>query len=414
MKLRNLSLLVALTALCPLAPVGKAAAEDLSAKQSSAAGQRQIMVMLDLGAEHYRPGADYGGAYGNAMGEKARLRLARSIAREHGLTLVESWPMELIGVDCVVMAINDGRSVDAVMAELKAVRGVSWTQALNEFRVQGSSERSYNDRLYRAQPSSQSWNLASLHRVSTGRGVTIAIVDSRIDTRHPDLVGQIASAQDFVAKGRVFPERHGTGIAGIIAARPGNSVGIAGVAPGAKVLGLRACWERSPGGATVCDSLSLAKALNFAIRNRADVLNMSLTGPRDRLLQTLIGLGLSRGMTVVAAVDESNPDASFPATIAGVIPVADERLSARWRGVYIAPGLDVPTTEPNGNYGLVSGSSYAAAHVSGLAALVRQLSGGRSARPLGTAWLGPRGTINACAAIARVSSLNERSCQTHD
>lgn len=374
-------------------------------------GPRQVMVMLKLGADHLQPGSDYGGDYGPAMSEKARLRLARRIAREHGLRVIESWPMQRIGVDCVIMDIPDGRSADAVATELTAVSGVAWSQPLNEFEMQGSGvPQSYNDRLYRAQPSSSRWHLASLHRFATGRGVTIAIVDSRIDQSHPDLAGRIASSPDFTPVKDRTAESHGTGVAGIIAARANNSLGIAGIAPDARVLGLRACWERPHGGSTVCDSLSLAKALNYALETHADVINMSLTGPHDRLLATLISMAIAHGSTVVAAVDERRPEASFPALVDGVIPVADERLSARGAGVYIAPGLDVPTTEPEGKWSLVSGSSYAAAHVSGLAALVRQLSGNHITNAQANSILGPRGPIDACAAIARLSRLDATAC----
>jgi subtilisin family serine protease len=119
-------------------------------------------------------------------------------------------------------------------------------------------------------------------------------------------------------------------------------------------------------------------------------------------------------MTVVAAVDQAHPDASFPSSIDGVLPVADERLSARAGSVYIAPGLDIPTTEPEGTWSLVNGSSYAAAHVSGLAALLRQASGhqglGRSARSA----MGSHGLIDACAALARVSALDAEVCRTRN
>jgi subtilisin family serine protease len=132
------------------------------------------------------------------------------------------------------------------------------------------------------------------------------------------------------------------------------------------------------------------------------------------LLATLIGLGVSRGMTIVAAVDQGHPDHSFPSSVTGVLPVADERLSLRGAGVYIAPGRDIPTTEPEGKWSLVSGSSYAAAHVSGLAALLRQLSPGRGAGLSATAAMGPRGLIDACAAVARVSALDAQACRLRD
>jgi subtilisin family serine protease len=253
-----------------------------------------------------------------------------------------------------------------------------------------------------------------MHRMATGKGVTIAIVDSRIDTTHPDLVGQIAASQDFVSPIRPLAERHGTGVAGIIGARANNALGIAGVSPGARILGLRACWERPYGGDTVCDSLSLAKSLTYALENRANIINLSLTGPPDRLLQSLIALGLQRGITIVAAVDGANPQSSFPAFVAGVIPVAAQRLSAGGPAVYIAPGDDVPTTEPEGKWSIVSGSSFAAAHISGLAALLRQLSGqvpGSARNQSVASMLGPRGMVDACAAIGRVSPLDVPACE---
>ena len=402
--IRSLALLAALLLAFGAAATAVAAEAPVPA---DAAGTRRVMVMLRLGAEHYRAGGDYGGAYGDAMGEQARLRLARRIAREHGLNVVEAWPMQLVGVDCVVMEIRDGRSPDAVAAELTALPGVAWSQPLNEFHMQAAAPApAYNDRLAAAQP----WHLAPLHKLATGKGETIAIIDSRIDTTHPDLAGQIATMRDFTPPGRAAPERHGTGVAGIIGARAGNGMGIAGVAPGARILGLRACWERPYGGTTVCDTLSLAKALTFAIENRADVINLSLTGPQDRLLEGLIGLGLARGATIVAAVDAQNPRTSFPAFVPGVVPVAAARLSGGEPPVYIAPGQDVPTTEPEGKWSVVSGSSFAAAHVSGLAALLRQLS--RSGRGAASAvLLGPRGVIDACALVGRTARLDVSSCE---
>jgi subtilisin family serine protease len=367
--------------------------------------------MLRLGAEHFRAGSSYGGNYGDDLGQAARLRIGRKIAREHHLKLVDSWPMQMIGVDCLIMTVNDGRTAQQVADELTTIQGVAWSQPLNEFEMQGAAPSAYNDRLSAAQPATSSWHLASLHRYATGHGQTIAIVDSRIDISHPDFAGQVMRVENFVPGNLGLAERHGTGVAGIIAARANNGVGIAGVAPGAHILGLRACWELTVGGSTVCDSLSLARALTFALERHVDVINLSLSGPSDRLIATLIGLGVSRGMTIVAAVDQGHPDHSFPSSIAGVVPVADERLSLRGAGVYIAPGQDIPTTEPEGKWSLVSGSSYAAAHVSGLAALLRQLSSKRGAGLSATAAMGPRGLIDACAAVARVSALDAQACR---
>jgi subtilisin family serine protease len=251
--------------------------------------------------------------------------------------------------------------------------------------------------------------------MATGRGQTVAVIDSRVDRGHPDLIGQVSSQEDFVSAHLSQAERHGTGVAGIIAARANNMAGIVGVAPDARIMALRACWERPDRSqparsVTVCDSLSLAKALVFAIEHRAGVINLSLSGPQDRLIQTLVETGLARGITVVAAIDPARPGASFPAHVPGVIAVDDERLSAKEPGVYIAPGLDIPTTEPGGRWSLVNGTSFAAAHVSGLAALLRQVSAPGDARAAGHAF-GVAGTLDACALLARRARRSEDGCR---
>lgn len=387
------------------------AAHGQAPTRSARDDDRRIMVMIGLAPEHFRSGGDYSGGYGDPAGQAIRLRLAHKIARAHRLRILENWPMQMIGVDCVIMAIEDDRSPTSVAEAISKLPGVEWSQPLNRFETQ-SGPAAYNDNLYRAQPAASRWQLADLHRFATGRGVTIAIIDSRIDTAHPDLVGQRIEIEDFVPGNRRAAERHGTGIAGIIAARPNNRMGIAGIAPAARILGLRACWERSLGGATICDSLTLAKALSAALDRHADIINLSLTGPRDRLLSTLIGIGVARGMTVVAAVDAANPDASFPASVQGVIRVGNERMAGLGGTLFLAPGVDIPTTEPHATWGLVSGSSFATAHVSALVALLKQLAG-HASMPM-TPALGPAGAIDACAAISRRSALDPGSCRRRD
>ena len=411
LRLAVLALAIALTL-----PGVAAAAAAPAAAAAADSDDRHILVMLKLGADHYRAGADYaGGSYGDAVGQATRVRAAQRIAKAYGLKLVENWPMAIIGIDCVVMEVPPGRAIAAVTAALSALPEVAWSQPVNRFHVEGGAgslkptASSPNDQLYQAQPATRQWQLDRLHDVATGRGITIAVIDSRIDARHPDLAGQISTSQNFTSAAGAGAERHGTGVAGIIAARANTSVGIVGVAPGARVMGLRACWERA-GGGTVCDSLSLAKALSFAIERHANVINLSLSGPDDRLIATLIELGIARGADVIAAVDPTRADMGFPASVPGVIAVAGKGLSGTRRQVYIAPGADVPTTEPGGRWYLVSGSSYAAAHVSGLAALIQQANRNTRARVATSVALGGRGEIDACAAVMRASALAEGGC----
>ncbi len=368
----------------------------------AAAGQSRILVLLRLAPEHYRLNSDYGGGYGDDAMRVARNRLAKRIARHYKLTLVDNWPMRLLGLDCFIMSVPPGESPEAAAAQVSRDAGVAWSQPMHLFHVQGEAP-SHNDPLFEAQPAAHEWRLADLHQLATGRGVKVAVIDSRIDTSHPDLAGQFSVVQDFAPEHGSAAEQHGTGVAGIIAAKADNRLGIAGVAPRAQLMGLRACWQTSgrstTAPATVCDSLSLAKALHFAIEHDAQVINLSLSGPRDPLLGKLIEVGLARGAVVVAAFDRSQPDGGFPASQPGVIAVADESLAGAPSKVYTAPGRDIPTTEPGGRWYLVNGSSYAAAHVSGLVALLRerraQTGGGLtlvSARAEG-------GAIDACATL---------------
>ena len=364
---------------------------------------RNVLVMLDMRPEHYRANAGYSGAYGSAMAQAARTRLARRIERRHELELVESWPMPLLGVDCFVMRIPEGVSRDQIVARLNLDKDVQWSQPLETFHSMAAAVPP-DDPLFRAQPVASQWHLAALHRVATGRGVKVAVIDSQVEATHPDLIGQVATARDFVSQRRRTGERHGTNIAGVIGAASGNSQGIVGVAPDARLLALRACQES--GGGTVrgaaCQSLAVAKALHFAIESNADVINLSLSGPHDRLLDALIKIGLDRNIAIVASFDPDLPDGGFPASRTGVFAIADDALPSVPSFVYKAPGRDIPTTMPGGSWGLVSGNSFATAHVSGLLALLLQHHGASSNLPRLSRTR--QGVVDACASLESAHS----------
>src|SRR5258708_17645500 len=169
-----------------------------------------------------------------------------------------------------------------------------------------------------------------------------------LDKPHTGQAGTGQSSEYFVTGRSDEPEQHGAGVAGIIAARADNGLGIVGVAPRARLLALRACWQEpaqpSNSPATVCDSLGLAEALHFAIDHNAQVINLSLSGPPDRLLGGLLDAALARGITVVGAFDRALPGGGFPASHAGVVAVIDESPDAAPRGGFGAPVRDVPTT----------------------------------------------------------------------
>ncbi len=378
-----------------------------SAARQDADPDHRVLVMLAMAPDHFRAGSGYGGGYGDLADRTTRMRTARRIARAHKLRVVDDWPMPLLAIDCFVIAIPDTRTPAQVTAELAGEKDISWSQPLGLFHGQGTVS-GVVDPMLAAQPAEKYWRLDRLHHLATGKGVSVAVIDSGIDQAHPDLKGQVRIARDFVGTGSTA-ERHGTGVAGVIAARSDDGIGIAGVAPAATLIGLRACRDTggpAAGAATLCDSLSLAKALQFALEHHAAIINLSLTGPQDILLGRLIAIGLADGVSVVAAVDPARRDGGFPASIAGVIAVAAQPVAEAATGPYGAPGRDIPTTGPGGKWLLVNGNSFAAAHVSGLIALARERSPHRDpeiARAAG-------GMIDACRTVACQPAARDSRC----
>jgi hypothetical protein len=386
------------------------AAIPLARADPAPAPPRQVLVLLRIPPEHAGPAASYGAGYDESAGRAARRRIAGQLARSHGLTLVDDWPMPLLGLDCFIMAVPEGRSPAEEASRLSRDSGVAWSEPVSLFRAQGV-EPIHTDPLFRVQPAARQWRLAALHEMATGRNIRVAVIDSQIEADHPDLLGQVETSRDFVGGGPASGEAHGTGVAGVIAARADNGVGIVGVAPGVRLLALRACWPATSGTETDCDSLRLAEALHFAIEHGARVINLSLSGPVDPLLARLIDVALERGVTVVGAVDPALPGGGFPASHPGVVAVSDESTAGVTGVVFTAPGHDVPTTQPNGKWFLVNGGSYSAAHVSGLFALMRE----REPRARTAAWLvtrrpGAGGAIDACASLIQASGPCACAC----
>jgi len=408
-------LFACLLALCALACVGmRASAGPPDPHADAKPAAHQVLVMLRMPSPHFRPDGAYGGGYTDDGTRAARRRVARELAATYGLRVVDDWPMPAIGIDCFVMEeAQAGRAgpVDRLLDALAHDPRVEWAQSIQEYRGLDAG-----DPLLPVQPAARAWQLTALHRASTGRGVTVAVVDSGIDEKHPDLAGQVKLRRNFVDTYPDAAEAHGTAVAGIIAAREGNGLGIAGIAPDARLLALRACWE-TEGPPARCNSFTLGKAINFALMSDARVINMSLGGPRDRLLQALLDAALARGVTLVGAADPNQPDGGFPASHPGVIAVASDTQHAPPPGSLRAPGTDVPTSLPGARWGMVSGSSYAAAHVAGLAALMLQVrpetpparlkadlaSGARIVPAVLASGPGQAGSIDACAAVARAA-----------
>jgi subtilisin family serine protease len=308
---------------------------------------------------------DYDAAIGYAVSPAAR-REVQALASAHGLTQVDAWPIGVLGLHCVVFKLPAGVAPDDMLRQLQRDSRVESVQPLNAFHTLSTN----NDPYRGLQRNLDAMQVEQAHEWSRGENVRIAVIDTGIDARHPDLAGRVILQRNFVDESAPTPgEQHGTAVAGIIAALDNNREGIAGVAPAASVVGLKACWPQDgASAAAVCNTFTLAKALVAAVEAKSDVVNLSLAGPADPLLRRLVDYGAKRGIIYVGALPPG--ERGFPCNVAGVICVGS---AGRWSDgpQLFAPGDEVLTLIPAGRYDFLSGSSLAAASVSASVALLR-------------------------------------------
>lgn len=296
------------------------------------------------------------------------LTQSRSIATTYKLREITGWPIGMLGVHCLVYELADGADREATLQRLQRDQRVESAQPLHSFQtlMKPSSEP------YRPlQRNLDLLNVSEAHRWSRGEGVRIGIVDTGVDISHPDLDGRIADHRDFVSASErgMVAEKHGTTVAGLIGASDRNALGIVGIAPAARLYALRACWSEPDRDDARCNTLTLAKALVAAIEAKTDIVNLSLGGPADPLLTRIVQRGIDRGIVFVGAAPANASD-RFPTSISDVIVVAGLKEQRAADAMLFAPSEDVLTLAPNGTYDFLSGSSLAAASVSGGIALL--------------------------------------------
>jgi hypothetical protein len=297
-------------------------------------------------------------------------RRAARIARQYDLSLIEQWPLRNLAVHCFVIAPPDANT----LARLQADKRVRWIQPFNEFETMTEPAAP------RALPGDAQNALARFLAAvpERGAGVRIAVVDTDIDRTHPDLRDAMLHRANFAGR-RGMPEKeaHGTAVVGLIAASPATREGLQGLAHEAAVHLLRGCWQQDGRGR--CNTLTLALALDAAIDLQPQVLNLSLSGRADPVLQALVERLVADGTLVVAAYDERRaPAERFPAPRDGVLYAYGASASAPRspRAMTVAhaksPVLRAPrdalSLAPMAGYELVSGHSIAAPQVSALAA----------------------------------------------
>jgi subtilisin family serine protease len=219
-------------------------------------------------------------------------------------------------------------------------------------------------------------DLGDVHLLSTGRGAKIAIIDTGIDASHPDFDGAAFESFDALGGAKPEPGTHGTAVAGIIAAR-GT---MRGVAPAATLMSIRAFPSDKSKEPQMTTSFVLLKAMDWSLAHGARVINLSLAGPRDPLMEKAVAAAAAKGVIMIAAAGNNGDKAppAFPAAYADVIAVTaidarDQLYTRANHGAYIAvaaPGVDVLALARGKGHDLQSGTSFAAAHVSGIVALM--------------------------------------------
>jgi subtilisin family serine protease len=206
-----------------------------------------------------------------------------------------------------------------------------------------------------------------------GANVTVAVIDSGIDTSHPELANSISDNFDALGS-KEGPHVHGTGIAGAIV----SHARLMGSAPEARIIAIRA-FGGTTGGAE-SSSYVILKSLNYAAEHGAQIVNMSFAGPKDAVIDRAIAATAARGLVLIAAAGNSGAKSPplYPAANPNVIAVgatdAQDRLffaSNRGRHIALAaPGVDIFLPAPDSKYQMTSGTSFSAAYVSGVAALL--------------------------------------------
>ncbi len=352
------------------------------------------------------------------------------LARRYRLTQLEAQNFPLIGTSLYRWRIAGRRSVVSMIRALGAEGIVASVQpnyvyTLEQAKTAAAPAGTPGDP---AQYVLAELQVAQAQKIATGEHVAIAVIDSAIDTQHPDLRGAVVKSFDALNYDE-RPHAHGTSIAGAIAAH-GKLLGIA---PSAQIFAVHA-FDDTPGEARGT-SFAIYKGLQWAADSGARIVNMSFAGPADPMLRRMLTAAYDKGMVLIAAAGNGGPNAAppYPAADPDVIAVAatdsEEHLfKMDNRGSYIAvsaPGVDILALAPGDAYQITTGSSIAAAHVSAIAALLLQCNPALTPKEIRDALvatakpLGPThpdvefgaGLVNAYRAVA---SLDHKSAPAQD
>ncbi|MBA3449541.1 MAG: S8 family serine peptidase [Pseudaminobacter sp.] len=294
--------------------------------------------------------------------------VVQQIATAFGLEIRSQRLSALLGRTVARFGIPDGRPVGVVLAQLAA---------------DGRTQNSVPNHVYDLQQAATIVNYA-FQRIAldsseaSGEDVRIAVIDTAVDETHPALSGVIAEIFDAMPDVAITARDHGTSVAGLIA-----GVGpFRGMAPGSSIYHARA-FE---GGKSTMDTI--LSALDWAASKDVRIINMSFVGPKNELMEMACKSARARNIVLVAAAGNNGPDApyGYPAAYSGVTAVTatdeqDRLMRQANRGPYVfvaAPGVDM-IAPVGGGSDMVTGTSFAAAIVSGAIANLLHANPERSA-----------------------------------
>jgi hypothetical protein len=312
-------------------------------------------------------------------------------ARGAGFSVLRDRSRGALGVRVVVLGAPRGIATRRALALLRGLDPAG-TYDFNNIYTQGAAASSPGG----ASPPAAA-DAASVQATSLG------LIDGGVATAQPVFEG--IDIHQHGCGGAVIPSAHGTGVASLMV---GRSPRFGGAAPGASLYAADVYCGKPTGGAVD----AIAEALQWLTGERVPVINFSLVGPPNTLLQQVIARAVARGFLIVAAVGNDGPAASplYPAAYPGVVGVT--AVDGRWRVIFeaergpqvmfAAPGADIPVAALPGGFESARGTSFAAPLVAGLLAEQLEIvAPGRDPGPLPE--VDPAAAHAAIEALARVA-----------
>jgi hypothetical protein len=292
----------------------------------------------------------------------------RAILARYGITVQTIEPLGALGGALVTLQLPPGMTVRQAIALLESDRRMPQLSTNSTFALSQAISTKGDPAQYLL----DKFQIGKTHQTATGKGITIAVIDSEADKRHSELKGAISEEYNTLTAPPV-PHSHGTAMVGAIASRDR----LLGVAPNARILAVSAFGEAASAEGTTA---SIIRGIEWAMSQNARVINMSFAGPRDPALERALKLAFDYGLVLVAAAGNAGPKSPplYPAADPHVIAVTatdvrDRGFRGANQGAQVsvsAPGVEILAPAPDAGYQMSTGTSIATAHVSGVVALM--------------------------------------------